>query len=263
MHKQLKISILTENLPGDKTHWEHGLSYLIEYDNYKILFDTGQSDLFLRNAEIMGISLNNIDKIVLSHGHYDHGNGLNYINGGTLITHPHSFKKRYRKEGKSYIGLKNGMEWHQEQFNLITTTEPYPISDKITFLGQIPRITEFESQTTNFVFEDDTPDFVLDDSALAIEMDKGVFVITGCGHAGIVNSLLHARVVTQKDKILGIMGGFHLKHNDEVTQKTIQFLKSNRVDWVYPSHCTKEPALNEFHKNFKSRKVKTGEVFIF
>lgn len=254
---------MTENLPGDKTHWEHGLSYLIEYDNYKILFDAGQSDLFLRNAKIMGLSLDDIDKIVLSHGHYDHGNGLNHITGGTLITHPQSFEKRYRKEGKSYIGLKNDMEWHRAQFNLITTTEPYRMGEKITFLGQIPRITDFESKNTSFVFEDDSPDFVWDDSALAIEMDTGIFVITGCGHAGIVNTLLHAMEVTQKNRIVGIMGGFHLKHNDEVTQKTIRFLKVNSVEWVYPSHCTQLPALEEFHKNFKSKNVKTGDLYVF
>lgn len=257
----MKISILVDNTPGSNTLAEHGLSYFIEYDRHNILFDTGQSDLFHRNAEIMTLDTKDVDQIVLSHGHYDHGNGLNYINGGNLICHPGCFVKRYRKDGDSYIGLKNEADSIRDKFNLVTTAQPIQIFNGAYFLGEIPRISNFESKTTHFIFEDGSPDFVMDDSALAFRVENGVFVITGCGHAGIVNTLEHAKKVTGESTIVGIMGGFHLKTNNLQTQKTIEYLKDNNVKHVYPSHCTAAPALVEFFKNFNSPQIKTGDVF--
>ena len=107
MATAVKLSVLTENNPGELTAAEHGLSYLIESDGRKILFDTGQSDLFLKNAAIMGLSLEALDMIVLSNGHYDHGNGLENIRGGTLLCTPGFFISRYRQSKLPYIGPKN------------------------------------------------------------------------------------------------------------------------------------------------------------
>ncbi|MDD4383692.1 MAG: MBL fold metallo-hydrolase [Bacteroidales bacterium] len=256
----MKISVLVDNTPGPNTLAEHGLSYLIDYNGKQILFDTGQTDLFLRNAEIMNLNTKNVDQIVLSHGHFDHGNGLNHIHGGNLICHPGCFVKRHRKDGDSYIGLKNNFDSIRDKFNLFATAKPYQIFSGAYFLGEIPRISDFESKTTSFVFDDGTPDFVMDDSALAFRVDSGIFVITGCGHAGIVNTLEYAKKATGQSKIVGIMGGFHLKENNLQTQKTIEYLKANNVKYVYPSHCTAAPALAEFYKIFKTPQVKTGDI---
>ena len=256
----MKISILVDNTPGPNTLAEHGLSYFVDYKGKQILFDTGHSDLFLRNAEIMNLDTRDVDQIVLSHGHYDHGNGLNHINGGNLICHPGCFVKRYRKDGDSYIGLKNDEQSIRDKFNLVTTAQPFQIFNGAYFLGEIPRITDFEAKTTNFIFEDRTPDFVMDDSALAFRLEDGVFVITGCGHAGVVNTLEYAKRVMGESKIVGIMGGFHLKENNLQTQKTIEYLKDNKVKHVYPSHCTAAPALAEFYKIFHTPRIKTGDV---
>lgn len=78
---------------------EHGLSLLIQYKKQKVLFDFGQSDLWLKNANLLNIDLDSVDHLVLSHGHYDHGNGLIHANHGKLICHPMVFKKRYRRDG--------------------------------------------------------------------------------------------------------------------------------------------------------------------
>jgi 7,8-dihydropterin-6-yl-methyl-4-(beta-D-ribofuranosyl)aminobenzene 5'-phosphate synthase len=259
----MKVFILAENQPGPITPAEHGLSYLIEADGKKILFDTGQSDIFLRNAAAMDVSLNGIDVIVLSHGHFDHGNGLEHLHGSRLICHPGCFVKRYRAADNSYIGLKNTRGELENKFDLITSATPYMLSEKITFLGEIPRITSFESRSTSFTYEDGTPDYVTDDSSLAIILPQGLFVITGCGHAGIVNTLMHAAKVTGIEKIHGIMGGFHLKENDLQTKKTISYLKKNKIRYVLPSHCTAGTALDEFQKIFGSATVKTGDIFEF
>jgi 7,8-dihydropterin-6-yl-methyl-4-(beta-D-ribofuranosyl)aminobenzene 5'-phosphate synthase len=259
----MTISILTDNSPGENTPAEHGLSYLIEHEGNKLLFDTGQSSLFLKNARIMGIDMTNIETIALSHGHFDHGNGLQYLSGGKLICHPECFVKRYRKADHAYIGLNISKDELGQTFNLILSSTPYHITDRIIFLGEIPRKNRYESKSTSFIFDDNLPDFVMDDSAIALLLDNGLFIITGCGHAGIVNTLEHAKNVTGEQRIYGIMGGFHLKKNDRQTKETIRYLKDNCVEQVYPAHCTDHPALTLFYESFRTKQVRTGEIFTF
>jgi 7,8-dihydropterin-6-yl-methyl-4-(beta-D-ribofuranosyl)aminobenzene 5'-phosphate synthase len=259
----MKISILADNHPGVHTGAEHGLSYFIEHDGTRILFDTGQSNLFRINAAIMHIDVVNSDTIVLSHGHSDHGNGLETLPGGKIICHPGCFIKRYRNHDQSYVGLTISKEQLSKKFNLITTAVPKQIGERIFFVGEIPRKTSFESRETPYSFEDGSPDFIMDDSAVALLLNDGLFVITGCGHSGIVNTLEHAKMVTRESRLLGIMGGFHLKKNDEQTKETISYLKKNKVKHVYPSHCTELPALVAFYNSFKIRLPKTGNVFDF
>jgi 7,8-dihydropterin-6-yl-methyl-4-(beta-D-ribofuranosyl)aminobenzene 5'-phosphate synthase len=259
----MKISILTDNHPGVNTPAEHGLSYLIEYDGIRLLFDAGQSDMFLKNAGAMDLNLTNIDMVILSHGHFDHGNGLDFLTGYSLLCHPGCFVKRYRKSDHTYIGLNNSKEELSLLFNLITSAEPYKISEKIFFLGDIPRITGFESRTTPFIFEDGSPDYVMDDSALTLILPEGLFVVTGCGHSGIVNILENAKKVTGINRLYGIMGGFHLKEINHQAMETISYLKENKLKHVLPTHCTDLPALSAFFENFGMQLVKTGKIFNF
>jgi len=259
----MKISVLTDNYPGAFTPAEHGLSYLIEFDGKRILFDAGQSDMFLKNAETMKVNMANIDIVILSHGHFDHGNGLSFLSGGSLICHPGCFVKRFRQRDHTYIGLKNSGDELSRIFNLNTSAEPFKITDKIIFPGEIPRLTDFESQSTSFIFEDGTPDFVMDDSALILIMAEGLFIVTGCGHAGIVNTLEHAKKITGLGNIYGVMGGFHLKEIDIQTKMTIKYLKENNVRHILPSHCTELPALSVFYENFGIRQIKTGDILSF
>jgi len=259
----MTISVLTDNHAGSFCQAEHGLSYLIEYDGMKLLFDTGQTDLFMRNAKIMNISLDDIDIIILSHGHFDHGNGLGYLKGGTLVCHPGCFSKRYRKTDRTYIGLEFTPDELSGKFNLITSAVPYKIREKIIFLGGIPRVRDFESQHTSFIFEKGSPDFVDDDSAVAISMPEGLFIVTGCGHSGIVNTIEHARKVTGENRIYGILGGFHLKEIDAQTTETINYLRINKVKHIIPSHCTELPAMSAFYEAFGIKQVSTGDVMNF
>lgn len=259
----MRISVLVENSPGTWTQAEHGLSYLLEYDSRKILFDTGQSELFLQNAAIMNVVLDDIDMVVLSHGHYDHGNGLRFLERGTLLCHPECFCKRYGNKGKKYIGLGETKKELLDRFELISSAEAYKISDKIVFLGGIPRKSAYESQTTSFTFEDGSDDFVPDDSALALVMDKGIFIVTGCGHSGVINTFERAKEATGIDRLYGIIGGFHLKHNNRQTKETIKYLKKNKVEHVYASHCTALPALCAFYREFGVTAPKTGDILEF
>ncbi len=259
----MQIFVLAENSAGAQTAAEHGLSYLIECDDKRILFDTGQSDLFMKNAAAMGLTLDRIDFVVLSHGHYDHGNGLEYLRGGELICHPECFVKRFRKTDNTYIGLKSTQDEMHARFSVTLSNTPVHLSERIVFLGEIPRVTAFETKSTSFLFEDGSPDFVMDDTALAMTLAEGLFVVTGCGHSGIVNTLEHAIKVTGIDKIFGIMGGFHLKENDLQTRETISYLQRKKVKHVLPSHCTSGAALVEFQRLFGTRTIKTGDILEF
>ena len=258
----MKLTILNDNAPGDVCGSEHGLSYFIEADK-SILFDAGSSDLFLKNAKLLNLDLNLIDTVVLSHGHWDHGNGLEYIKDKKLITHPDSFQKKYRKKDKSYIGLPFSKEEAEQKFELITTKRPFQISEQIIFLGQIPRLNDFEAKSTSFNLEDGTDDFVLDDSALAVKTKNGLVVISGCAHSGICNIVDYAIKVTGITKVFGVIGGFHLKKNDKQTQKTIEYFKTSEIQKIYPSHCTALPALAAFHQTFNTKQVLSGDIIYF
>ncbi len=211
----------------------------------------------------MDIDMTNINAIILSHGHFDHGDGLQYLSGGRLICHPGCFVKRYRKSDHLYIGLKNSKGDLASKFELILTSQPYQITGKIVFLGEIPRVTHFESKNTSFILEDGTPDFVTDDSAIALLLTDGLFIITGCGHAGIVNTIKHAKNITGENRLYGIMGGFHLKSVNRQTKETVRYLTENRVSHVYPSHCTEYPALSYFYRSLNAKTVRTGDIYHF
>lgn len=261
----MQITVLTENTAGKNLLAEHGLSYFIEHNGVCVLFDTGHSDVFMRNANKLGIDVQKqTDTIVLSHGHWDHGDGLQYLSQKPLITHPEAFKKRYRHNGSINIGLGLSKDELEEKFKLTATDKPWEIGKQIIYLGEIPRVNGFETRTTPFVDEKGYEDFVPDDSALAIiNHENELVIISGCAHAGICNIINYAMEITGIKKVKAVLGGFHLKTNNEKTKKTIQFLKDIQVKTVLPSHCTELPALAAFHTAFKSEQVKTGNIYTF
>lgn len=260
----MKLTVLTENNAGSGFLAEHGLSYLIEHEEEKILFDAGATDVFLKNANRLGVNIQKeVNTVVLSHGHWDHGNGLKHLKNKTLITHPESFIIRYRTKDHSSLGLNFSKKQAEQNFKLILKKEPYYISSNIIFLGEIPRANNFESKTTNFLDEFGYPDFVNDDSAIVIIKNKELIIVTGCSHSGICNIINYACKVTGTNTINTVIGGFHLKNNNAQTQKTIEFFKKNNTSRIYPSHCTHLPALTAFYENFKIEQIRTGMVLNF
>lgn len=258
----MKLSILTENTASEKFCSEHGLSYYIEHD-IDILFDTGHSDVFLQNAKKLNIDIDQVDTVVLSHGHWDHGDGLRYISNKKLICHPDVFQKRYRKGGKENIGLELSFEDLKNKFEILYTRLPFEVSKNIIFLGEIPRNNSFEAKETTFALENNIDDFIIDDSGLVIKLNDEIIIISGCAHSGICNMIEHAKSITGINKIRAVIGGFHLKHDNQQTQETIKYLKSQNIQEIYPSHCTELPALSAFHKEFNIRQIKSGMVLKF
>ena len=260
----MNLFVLTENQAGGRFLAEHGLSYLVETDGQKILFDTGHTDVFLKNAKKLGFNLQQeVNHVVLSHGHWDHGDGLQFLENKTLVAHPGSFMERFRKSDRSPVGLGMKRNEIEKKFELLETTQPFKISENLFFLGEIPRVTRFESNETSFELENGEEDFIPDDSALAAIAGNELVVITGCSHSGICNICEQARKVTGITTIKAVIGGFHLKYNNRQTQETMAWFKKNAVERLLPSHCTELPALAAFYREFDVQPVKTGMVFRF
>ncbi len=237
------------------------MSFYIEAD-INVLFDSGPDSTFLENAKRLNLELKP-EYTVLSHGHWDHGNGLIYAPGKSLVYHPGCFIKRYSKVKDIYVGLNITENELSKKFTLIPSLKPAELSSAINFLGEIPRINDFEAKQTDFIDANGKEDFILDDSALVISTKDGLVVISGCAHAGICNTIEYAIKVTGNNKVDAVFGGFHLKSAGEQTQKTLEYFKDHHIEKAYPSHCTSLPALSEFYKVFKLPQVLTGNYYNF
>lgn len=258
------ITILTDNNAGAKFQAEHGLSYLIETDEQSILFDTGHSDLFLKNARRLGIDLHKqVETVVLSHGHWDHGNGLKFLTGKKLIAHPAVFSKRFRKSDNSYLGLDMTRVELEKKYSIHTSEKPVQLTSRLWFLGEIPRLSDFEGQNTNYVLDNGEDDLIVDDTALAAVVNDALIVISGCAHSGICNICEHAKKITCISAIEAVIGGFHLNDKGKQTQKTLKYFSENNIKMLLPAHCTAAPAKALFRTCFQFPDVKTGMEFIF
>ncbi|WP_423130339.1 MBL fold metallo-hydrolase [Gaoshiqia sp. Z1-71] len=256
----MRLTILTENTAGGRFLAEHGLSYLVELDGRTILFDTGHSDVFIQNALKLNIDLQKtVDLIVLSHGHWDHGDGLRFLEDKPLLAHPAAFMQRFRKSDGTSVGLSLTKEMVSQKFDLMTTAEPYRISEHIFFLGEVARKNDFEAQSTSFCDENGDDDFVPDDSALVLVENGQLIIISGCAHSGICNICEQAKKVTGIRTINAVLGGFHLKQNNKQTCQTIRYFRHEKVRNLIPSHCTGLQALSAFHEAFHTRLLKTGQ----
>ena len=263
MNDGVKLTVLSDKLALPGFECEHGLSFVVEAD-MKLLFDTGASDLFLRNANKLGFDLDSIDTVVISHGHYDHGNGLQYLNSKRIVMHPNAFSNRISGRSGRNISIATKREYVGTKNSIIESREPLWLSQQIVFLGEIPRAIPFETEcSTPFHFTDGTPDNVIDDSGIAIVTSKGLLVISGCAHSGICNIVEWSRKVCGLNNVYGVIGGFHLTECDKRLQQTIDYMKKIGVKIVLPSHCTGSEAIKEFKKHFEGEEVKTGMTFDF
>ena len=270
MTKGIRISILCENQAKmgfmDKPFLaQHGFSVFIDAD-IRILFDTGATDVYLHNAKLFGIDLRSADWITISHGHWDHADGLRAFPSKAsqkqnLLLHPGAFADRRKATGEF-----NGMCYNRmqmaERFNLIESKTPYRLTDRIWFLGEIPRENDFEAKTTAFYSMnggEKTPDFIADDTALAVETERGLSIITGCSHAGVCNIVEYAKKITRQSTVHTVIGGFHLLGGGSQLEKTIEYFKENKVAHLYPMHCTDLAALSSFHRFFGIQKLCAGD----
>ena len=261
----MKLKVLADNNTFIDMYYlgEPAVSYYIEDNDDKILFDTGYSDVFIKNAKDMNIDLDNINKVVISHGHDDHTGGLKYYfdrkRDVQLIAHPECFN--YKEVDDLCISSPLTKDELSKLCNLNLSRKPIMISDNIIYLGEVPSFNDFEKRCVigktkiNDMYMDD---LVEEDSAIVYKSDKGLFIITGCSHSGICNIIEYAKVVCNDERIYGVIGGFHLFENDERLQKTIDYFVKNDIKLLYPCHCVSLDAKVEIAKKIKINEVGVG-----
>lgn len=252
----MKLTILVDNTTIIDRYFlgEPGVSFFIEEAGKSILFDVGYSDIFIRNAQKLGIDLYSVDYVAVSHGHIDHTWGfmplISLYNEAViekrgcgrpvLLAHNNAFERKYY--GSETIGSLTDEKLLGDYFDMKLGREPFWITEKLVFLGEIERTNSFENKKpvgkriNNGAEEDD---YVLDDTALAYKSAEGLVIITGCSHSGICNIVEQARKVCGEDRIADIIGGFHLLSPDrEQLEQTRDYMKHIGVKQLHACHCT-------------------------
>ncbi|MDP3451815.1 MAG: MBL fold metallo-hydrolase [Bacteroidales bacterium] len=245
----IKITTLTENLVYKRGLLaEHGLSLFIETGTKKILFDTGQSDVFLKNAGKMGVKIDEIDLVIISHGHYDHTGGLS-----TFLKINSKAKVFLKKEA-----LQEKLDRTNNNIGLIC--DPQLLENRVEFVTGItevdkglfivPDIPVYNSEDTHFKkFNDD----FMDELYLAIALDGELSIITGCSHRGITNIMKSAGEHFNLPLNL-VLGGFHTKDCTESQfSYIIDYLSYNTPKSIGVCHCTGIERYSALNKHFGNK----------
>lgn len=265
---KLRLTTLCENTAGRLGFsGEWGLSILIEYQGKTVLLDTGLSNAIIPNSICADIDLNNIDQVVLSHGHKDHTGGLRALlnlrtSQTEVIAHPDLWGKKYsiRPEINAthyhFIGIpfvKEELEYLGACFKL--KREPTWIDENIVTTGEVALLTDFEAVDENLYVKTEqglVPDALMDDQALVIKTDRGLVVVLGCAHHGMINTLIRAREITGVEDIYMVIGGTHLlRAKNKQLDHTCSKLEEFGVKRIGVSHCTGMPAAVAIFQRFK------------
>lgn len=253
-----KFVTLCENRvePSIGLKTSHGFSLYIEYNDIKILYDTGQDDCFISNANLLNIDINDIDYYIISHGHFDHAGGLKYIDknklSGKIIIDKHAFEDKYRitEKGNMDIGISLKLDNYKELSSEINKS--FKICDGLWCIANVNLNQNYIGTEKGLIVIDKNGkhqnDFFEDEINLAIEMPKGLYIISGCSHRGVINIIKEAQKITGVSKVDTFIGGMHLSFSSkEQIKSTINELKKMNIHRFIIGHCTGWEAINAIH----------------
>jgi 7,8-dihydropterin-6-yl-methyl-4-(beta-D-ribofuranosyl)aminobenzene 5'-phosphate synthase len=260
---------------------ENGVAFHVEVEweryRYRALFDTGLTGPVLQhNADALGIDLGAVDHGVISHGHPDHYGGLmGFLErrdaAVPLSIHSDAFLPRYLRLASGQVAPYYNQDLSEEAIadaggRIVFHTGPLEVGPGLIATGAIPRDVDFELPPTSIttpnaliqiVDGEMQPDAVPDDQALVVEVGRdGIVVLCGCSHAGVVNTVRYAMKITERERVLGVFGGFHLGFPgipEEKTAKTIEAFREIDVELLCPMHCTGMRAMMEIARAFPDR----------
>jgi len=256
--EKIKVTVVVDNRVAESKLWgEHGLSLLIEVKAGgrcdRILFDAGQTaEVLLHNLAVLGIDPKSVSSIVFSHGHYDHTGGLTGLLNATdhpirLIVHPHLWGARANKR-PTMREIGSGLQPHRTwpgRIELVQADTPVPLGEALSTTGTIARSGPNDPDMPFVREEHDAwvTDDILDDMALIADLGRrGLFIVTGCCHAGIENTIRHAARIAGNDRIYAIVGGLHLTGaREERMNRTVRFLAGLELEHLVPLHCSGVP----------------------
>jgi 7,8-dihydropterin-6-yl-methyl-4-(beta-D-ribofuranosyl)aminobenzene 5'-phosphate synthase len=264
----LRLDIVCENTVGRPISacGEHGFACLVKNSSGTWLFDTGSGETLLANLEALQLDAHQIDGVILSHGHYDHCGGLlpllRKIGPRPVYAHPHIFRERFwqGQHEERPIGVpysRAALEAAGADFKLCDKF--MTLSPGLFFSGAIPRLAPFEVGDPHLVRPAGndgswTADELYDDSALAMETSKGLIVLLGCAHAGLVNTLEYFLYRLGNPRIHTIVGGTHLgPADDEQFLATVDYLARLDFDRLGVSHCTGQLRSAQLHTRFPNK----------
>lgn len=264
----MKITVLVENTGPSELKIEHGLSLYIEFNDKKYLLDAGPSDSFFKNAHALSIDLDRVDKAVLSHGHYDHGDGfmvfLNQYKDKVVYGAKNIFDDYYSGSGGSvhYIGLSSKLKQMKNRFNTISMDTK--IDEKIyLILDDVSNTKEIGVQKKLYKKVDDVlqPDNFDHELSLVFDTPKGLVICNSCSHAGLESIVDNIKKRLNKP-VYAYVGGLHMKSTknhietssftEEQIQKLCIFIEKN-IQYVLTGHCTGNVSYDLLKKYLKDR----------
>ena len=251
MTVKLTLTVLCDNLAKAPLRPEHGLALWLQGPDLALLLDCGSGETLQHNAEQLAIPLAACQRVILSHGHYDHSGGLVafWAQGGEcpILAHPDALLPRYSHHPdkpvrgigmpRALVARLSALAESQRQWR----TKPEKLTAYLGTSGEIPRHDPYEDVGGPFFLDESgqTADRLQDDQALWLSTPRGLVILLGCCHAGLINTLQHLQRITGIQRVAGIIGGVHLLHAGEARlAHTLQFLRDCSPDFIWLGHCS-------------------------